>query len=83
MPQVSPVVEEVATEEQVDLYMDEVKEVDLDMDEVEVEEVVEAAVVLVKVLVKAVKEKVIVIVTTTIEVRSTIMELIYRILQGN
>ena len=37
MPQVSPVVEEVATEEQVDLYMDEVKEVDLDMDEVEVE----------------------------------------------
>ena len=52
--QVSPVVgeEEAAEEEEVDLYMDEVKEeyldmdkvkeVDLDMDEVELEEAVEA-----------------------------------------
>ena len=50
--QVSPVVGEVVEEEEVDLYMDEVKEeyldmdkvkeVDLDMDEVELEEAVEA-----------------------------------------
>ena len=41
----SPVVEEVAAEEEVDLYMDKVKEEYLYMDEVEVEEAVELALV--------------------------------------
>ena len=49
--QVSLVVEEVATEEDVYLDMDKVKEEDLDMYDVEVEEAVEAAVVAVAVMV--------------------------------
>ena len=41
----SPVVEKVAEEEEVDLYMDKVKEEDLYMDKVEVEEAVQATLV--------------------------------------
>ena len=70
--QVSPVVEEVTEEE--DIY--------LDTDEVDVEEAVEAALVAVSVVVESVEEEVITIVTTTIEGRITIMELIYWILRG-
>ena len=62
--------------------MDEVEEVDLDIDKVNVEEVVEAAMVFVAVLVEAMEEEGITIVKTTIEGRITIMELIYQILQG-
>ena len=91
--QVSPVVEEVVAEEEVDFDMDKVKEEyldmdkvnekDLDMDEVEVEEAVEAAVVAVAVVVEAVEEYAIIIVTTTMEGRITIMELIHQILREN
>ena len=85
----SPVVEEVAAEEEVDLYMDKVKEEDLDMDKLKeeyldmekVEEAVEAAVVAVVVVVEAVEEYAIIIVTTTMEGRITIMELIHQILR--
>ena len=66
MSQVSPVVEEVATEEQVDLDMDKVDEVDFYMDEVKVEEAVEASVASVAVVVEAMGGEAIKIVTTTI-----------------
>ena len=82
MYQVSPMVEEVATEEEVNLYMEKVEEIDLDMDEVKMEYAVEVAVVVVAVVVEAVEEYGITIVTTKIEGRITIMELIYRILRG-
>ena len=89
--QVSPVVEEVVAEEEVDFDMDKVKEEyldmdkvneeDLDMDEVEVEESVEAAVVVMAVVVEAVEEELITIVTTTMEGSIIITELIHHILQ--
>ena len=63
--------------------MDETKEEDLDMDEIEVEEVLEAAVVAVAVMVKAVEEEAIKIVKTKMENRITIMDLIQQILQEN
>ena len=93
MSQVTPVVEEVAAEDGVDFYMDElkeeyldteeVKEEDLDMEKVDVEEAVEADVVSVAIVVEAVEEEAITIVTTTMEVSITIMELIHWILRGN
>ena len=91
--QMSPVLEQVVAEEKVylgmdkvkeeDLDMDKVKEEDLDRDEVEVEEAVEAALVDVAVMVDALEEEAIAIVTTTMEGRITIMELIHQILQEN
>ena len=66
-----------------DLDMDKVKEEDLDRDEVEVDEAVEAALVDVAVMVDALEEEAIAIVTTTMEGRITIMELIHQILQEN
>ena len=65
MSQVPLVVEEVASEEEVDLDMEKVKEEDLNMDKVEVEEVVEAAVVAMAVVVEEVEEEEITTVTTT------------------
>ena len=76
--QVSPVVEYVAEEEEVDFDLDEVKEEDLDMDKVEAEEAVVVAVV---VVVEDMEDESITIVTTTMEGRITIMELIHKILQ--
>ena len=61
--------------------MDKVKEENLDVDEVEVEEALEEAVEAVAVMVEAVEEEAITIVTTTIEVRTTIMALIHQILR--
>ena len=55
--------------------------VDLDMDEVEVVEAAVVAVVDVTVMVEAVEEEAITIVTTTTEGRITIMELIHRTLR--
>ena len=52
------------------------------MDELNVEKSIEAAVVVMVVLVEAVEEEGITIVITTIEGRITIMELIYLILRG-
>ena len=85
----SLVVEDMAAEEEVDLDMDEVKEEgldmdqmkggDLDMDEVEVEEAVLADVMDVAVMVVEVEEESITIVTTTMEGRITIMEVIHQI----
>ena len=57
--------------------------VDLDMDKVEVVEAAVVAVVDVTVMVEAVEEEAITIVTTTTEGRITIMELIHWILQEN
>ena len=92
--QVSPVVEEVEVEQDVDLDMDEVTEEDLDryevkeeyldMDEVEAEEAeeaVEATVFALTVVVEAVEEESIKILKTTMEGRITIMELINQILR--
>ena len=79
--QVSSVVEEVVAEEEVDLGMDKVKKEYLDMDKVEVEEAVETAVVAVAVVVEAVEEEAIAIVTTKMGGRIKIMELIHHILQ--
>ena len=62
--------------------MEEEEEIDLDTDEVDVEEAVEAALVAVAVVVESVEEEVITIVTTTIEGRITIIEFIYWILRG-
>ena len=83
MSQVSPVVEEVAVDGEVDLDMDGVEEVDLNMEKVKVEEAADSDVVAMEVLVVAVEEESITIATTKIKVRITIMELIHQILQGN
>ena len=61
--------------------MEEVKEGDLDMDEVEVEGAVEVVMVDVVVVVESVEEETSTIVTTTIEGRTTAMKLIHWILQ--
>ena len=69
MSQVSPVVEELAAEEEVDLDMDKVEAVDLDMDDVKVKEAVEAVeavVVVVVVVIEAVEEEGTTTVTTKI-----------------
>ena len=89
----SPVVEELAAEEEVDLDVDEVnvedldmdnvKEEYLDMDKVDVEEAAKQAAVAVANVVEAVEEEAIIIVTKTMEGRIKIMELIHRILRGN
>ena len=63
--------------------MDVVKEEYLDTDENEVEEAVEAAMVVVVVMVEAMEEEKIKIVKTTMEVRITIMDLIHQILLEN
>ena len=64
-----------------DLDMEKLKEEDFDMDKLEVEEAVEVDVVDVDVVVGAVEEEAIIIVTTTMEGRITIMELIHQILR--
>ena len=69
--------------EKEDLDMDEVKEEDLDLDEVEVEEAVDMAVATVAVMVEAVEEEAITIVTTKMEGKITIKELIHQILREN
>ena len=71
----------MAAEEEVDLDMDEVKEEDLDKEYAEVEEEVKAYVVDVVVVVEAVGEELITIVTKTMEGIITIMDLIHQILR--
>ena len=88
--QVSPVLEDVAVEEEgyldmgevkeEGLDMDKVKEGDLDMEKIEEEEAVEVYVVAVAVVVEAMEEEAITIVTTKMEGIITIMELIHQIL---
>ena len=63
MSQVSPVVEEVAVDGEVDLDMDGVEEVDLNMEKVKVEEAADSDVVAMEVLVVAVEEESITIAT--------------------
>ena len=77
----SPMVEEVAAEEEVDLDMDEVKEEYFDMNEVEAEDAVENSMVAVVAVVRVVEEESITILTTKMEGRITTMELIHHILQ--
>ena len=62
----SPVVEEVAAGKEIVLDMYEVEEVDFDISKVKVGEAVEADVVAMAVVVEAVEEEIITIVTTTI-----------------